>query len=118
MCVVCVCEDLAYLSHAIESIDSKLISVCLINDYSLNADLHIFVYGRAECLFACLLCMWLIFFMSVYLFFSDYLIFYQPVDLFICPSISLYISLSLYLSICILCVCLAVCLSNYIFFFI
>ena len=33
----------------IESIDSKLISVCLINDYSLIADLHIFVYGRAEC---------------------------------------------------------------------
>ena len=33
----------------IESIDSKLISVCLINDYSLIDDLHIFVYGRAEC---------------------------------------------------------------------
>ena len=33
----------------IESVDSKLISVCLINDYSLIADLHIFVYGRAEC---------------------------------------------------------------------
>ena len=32
-----------------ESIDSKLISVCLINDYSLIADLHIFVYGHAEC---------------------------------------------------------------------
>ena len=41
-----VCEDLAYVT---ESIDSKLISVCLINDYSLIADLHIFVYGRAEC---------------------------------------------------------------------
>ena len=26
-----------------------VISVCLINDYSLIADLHIFVYGRAEC---------------------------------------------------------------------
>ena len=34
----------------IESIGSKLISVCLINDYSLIiADLHIFVYKRAEC---------------------------------------------------------------------
>ena len=33
----------------IESIDSKLISVCLINDYSLIADLHIFVHGSAEC---------------------------------------------------------------------
>ena len=29
-------------------IKSKLISVCLINDYSLIADLHIFVYGRAK----------------------------------------------------------------------
>ena len=33
----------------IESIDSKLISVYLINDYSLTTDLHIYVYGRAEC---------------------------------------------------------------------
>ena len=33
----------------IESIDLKIISVCLINDYSLIADLHIFFYGRAEC---------------------------------------------------------------------
>ena len=33
----------------IESIDSKLISVCLINDYSLIDNLHIFVFGRAEC---------------------------------------------------------------------
>ena len=32
----------------IEIIVSKLISVCLIKDYSLNADLRIFVYGRAE----------------------------------------------------------------------
>ena len=30
-------------------IDSKVISVCLINDYRLIADLHKFVYGRAEC---------------------------------------------------------------------
>ena len=36
-------------THVIESIDSKLISVCLINDYSIIADLHKFVYGRAEC---------------------------------------------------------------------
>ena len=36
-------------TYAIESIDSKLISVCLINYYSLIADLHIFVYGSAEC---------------------------------------------------------------------
>ena len=33
----------------IESIDSKLISVCLINDYSFIADLNIFVYERTEC---------------------------------------------------------------------
>ena len=33
----------------IESIDSKLISVGLINDYLLIADLHIFVNQRAEC---------------------------------------------------------------------
>ena len=33
----------------IESIDSKLISVCLINDYSLITDPHIFVYGSVEC---------------------------------------------------------------------
>ena len=45
-CIVCVCEDLACLSHVIESIDSKLISVrlTLINDYSIISDLHIFVY--------------------------------------------------------------------------
>ena len=29
--------------------DSKLISVCLINDYPSISDLHIFDYGRAEC---------------------------------------------------------------------
>ena len=33
----------------IESIDLKLISVYFINDYFLIANLHIFVYGRAEC---------------------------------------------------------------------
>ena len=36
-------------TYVIESIDLKLISVCLINDYSLIADLHTFVYGHAEC---------------------------------------------------------------------
>ena len=36
-------------TYVIKSIDSKSISVCLINDYSLIADLHIFVYGRADC---------------------------------------------------------------------
>ena len=40
----------------IKSIDSKLISVCLINDYSLIADLHIFVYGHAECALISLEC--------------------------------------------------------------
>ena len=34
---------------SIEGIESKLISVCLTNDYSLIADLDIFVYRRAEC---------------------------------------------------------------------
>ena len=45
-----VCADLASLPHTyvIEFIESKLISLCLINDYSLIADLHIFVYGRDE----------------------------------------------------------------------
>ena len=36
-------KDLASLS-VIESIDSNLISVCLINDYWLIADLHLFVH--------------------------------------------------------------------------
>ena len=36
-------------TYVIESIDSKYISVCLINDYLFIADLHIFVYGSAEC---------------------------------------------------------------------
>ena len=33
----------------IEGIEWILISVCLINDYSLIAYLHIFVYGHTEC---------------------------------------------------------------------
>ena len=36
-------------TYVIESRDSILISVCLINDYSHIADLHILLYGRAEC---------------------------------------------------------------------
>ena len=43
---VLICISFTYV---IESIDSKLISVCLFNDYSLIADLHTFVYGPAEC---------------------------------------------------------------------
>ena len=43
-------------TYVIEGIDSKVISVCLINDYSLIAGLHIFVYGRAECEFILLKC--------------------------------------------------------------
>ena len=42
MCSVCVWRFGVTFTYAIESIDSKLISVCLINDYSLIADLHIF----------------------------------------------------------------------------
>ena len=49
LCSVCVGRFGMTFTYAIESIDSKLISVCLINDYSLIADLHIFVYGSAEC---------------------------------------------------------------------
>ena len=36
-------------TYVVEGIDSKVISVCLINDYSLFADLYIYVYARAEC---------------------------------------------------------------------
>ena len=46
---VCVCRFGISFRNMIERIDSKLISECLIIDYSLNADLHICVYGRAEC---------------------------------------------------------------------
>ena len=49
MCVVCVCRFGVVFTYVIEGIDSKVISVCLVNDYSLIADLHIFVYERAEC---------------------------------------------------------------------
>ena len=42
----------------VESIDSKLISICLINDYSHIANLHthMFVYGSAECVTISLEC--------------------------------------------------------------
>ena len=43
---VCVC---IWRDFHIEGIDSKVISMCSINDYLLIADLDIFVYGRAEC---------------------------------------------------------------------
>ena len=49
MCVVGVRRFGISFTYAIEGIDSKLISLCLINDYSLIADLHIFVYERTEC---------------------------------------------------------------------
>ena len=42
---MCVCVE----DFVKESKDSKLIDVCLINDYLLVADLHIFVYGSVEC---------------------------------------------------------------------
>ena len=48
-CCVCVCRFGISFVYVIKSIDSKLISVYLINDYSLIAGLHIFDYGRAEC---------------------------------------------------------------------
>ena len=50
MCVVCVCVKIWHLFHIRDRrYSSKLNSVCVFNDYSLIADLHIFVYGRAEC---------------------------------------------------------------------
>ena len=49
MCVVRVFRFDVIFTYVIEGIDSKVSSVCLINDYSLIADLHIFVYESAEC---------------------------------------------------------------------
>ena len=46
VCCVCVCRFGVIFTYVIEGIDPKVISVCLIKDYSLIADLHIFVYGR------------------------------------------------------------------------
>ena len=54
--LVCVCRFGIYFTYVIESIESKLISVCLINDYSLIAQLDIFVYERAELFFILLEC--------------------------------------------------------------
>ena len=53
---MCVCIFGVTFTNVIEGIDSKLISVCLINDYSLTSDLHIFVYARGECEFISLKC--------------------------------------------------------------
>ena len=49
MWIVCVCRFGISFTYVIEGIESKLISVCLINDYLLIANLHIFVYGQAKC---------------------------------------------------------------------
>ena len=46
---VCVYIFGVTFTYVIKGIDSKVISVCLIYDYSLIAELHIFVYARAEC---------------------------------------------------------------------
>ena len=48
VCCVRVCRFGISFICVIKGIESKLIAVCLFNDYSLIADLHIFVYGRAE----------------------------------------------------------------------
>ena len=49
MSACCVCKFGISFTYVIESIDSKLISLCLMNVYSLIADLHIFVFVRAKC---------------------------------------------------------------------
>ena len=56
MGVVCVYIFGVTFTYVIEGKDSKVISVCLINDHLLIADLHIFVYGRAECESISLIC--------------------------------------------------------------
>ena len=49
MCVVCVCRFGVIFTYVIEGIDSKVTSVCLMNDgEQMFADLHIFVYESAE----------------------------------------------------------------------
>ena len=47
-CELCVCSFGVIFTYVIEGIDLKVISVCLINDYWLIADLNIFVYESAE----------------------------------------------------------------------
>ena len=51
VCVLCVCVCIfgVIFTYVIEGIHLKVISVFLINDYSLIADLYIFVYESAEC---------------------------------------------------------------------
>ena len=44
-----VCRFGVIFTYMIEGIDSKVISVCFINDYSLITELHIFIYGHSEC---------------------------------------------------------------------
>ena len=56
VCCVCVGRFGISLTYMIEGIDSELIFVCLFNDYSLIADLHIFVYACAACLSISLEC--------------------------------------------------------------
>ena len=50
-CVSCVCAFSfgVIFTYVIEGIDPNVISVCLIDDYSLIADLCIFVYESTEC---------------------------------------------------------------------
>ena len=48
MCVVCECRFSISFTYVIESIESKVIPACFINDYSLIAQLHFLVYERAE----------------------------------------------------------------------
>ena len=55
-CVLCVCRFGVIFTYVKEGIDSKVIYVCLINDYSLIANLHIFVYESAECVTISLEC--------------------------------------------------------------
>ena len=46
MSVCCMCRFGISFTYVIEVIESKF--VCLINDYLFIADLHVFIYGRAE----------------------------------------------------------------------
>ena len=46
---VCLCRFGVIFTYVIEGINSKVISACLINEYSLIADLYLFVYESAEC---------------------------------------------------------------------
>ena len=44
-----VCRDLTFFfTYVIQTIELKLVSLCLISHYSLITYLHIFVYERAE----------------------------------------------------------------------